>query len=91
MLQETGLVTMLPVNMCVGPATLGSHVNILVLLEHTDWTVLRSAHAKMVLTATMLQVSLGLVALVVQSMWSWSYLAVVMFTDLSLQYAWTDL
>jgi len=36
MLQETGRVTMLPVNMCVGQATLGSRVNILVLLEHTD-------------------------------------------------------
>jgi hypothetical protein len=68
MLQETGLVTMLPENMCVGPATLGSCVNILVLSEHTDRTVLRSARAKMVLTATMLQVSLGLVAVVVQSM-----------------------
>jgi hypothetical protein len=33
MLQETGHVTMLPVNMCVGQATLGSRVNILVLLE----------------------------------------------------------
>jgi hypothetical protein len=35
-LQETGHVTMLLVNMCVGQATLGSRVNILVLLEHTD-------------------------------------------------------
>jgi hypothetical protein len=90
MLQETGRVTMLPVNTCVGQATLGSRVNILVLLEHTDWTVLRSARATMVLIATMWQVSLGLVAVVVQSMWWWCYLGMVMFTDQSLQYAWTD-